>query len=79
MSKTELMPCPFCGGAGFVDSDKSVPGWWGFWVICKQCGAEGAMQGEAESAVSAWNTRHFGQTLTNEIGASIEPPTPGDS
>lgn len=67
----ELMPCPFCGRAGMFDSDDDTAGEWRvYWAQCSGCGAEGAYARTVQEAADSWNTRHFGRTLTNEIGAS---------
>ena len=73
----ELMRCPFCGGEGLLSDDDDEAGEWRtYWVRCTACRSDGAVQGSAQAAVDAWNTRHFGspysQKASNEIGASAK-------
>lgn len=81
--KPELMRCPFCGsedGARLYTPtcDRTTPydpAHRAFPIVRCRCGVEVAghdWDHSGESAVDAWNTRHFGRTLTNEIGASTE-------
>lgn len=55
MVKSELLPCPFCGSAGYV---KKNPFTGHYSVECKACGAK--MTGEMISstkAIEEWNRR----------------------
>lgn len=52
--KTELKPCPFCGGEA---ERRESPGFHNWWVICKQCHAASMEHTTAEGAVKAWNRR----------------------
>ena len=55
MTKSELLPCPFCGSAGYV---KKNPFTGHYNVECKTCGAK--MTGEMLSsakAIEEWNRR----------------------
>ena len=63
MTKTKLIPCPFCGGVDIVISEWpiTISGWY---VLCKTCGANindhaytGAPLKTKEAAIKAWNTR----------------------
>lgn len=63
----ELMHCPFCGGNALLESTERHTL---YWVECPGCGASGKPAVVEQAAADWWNTRHFGRTLTNEIGAS---------
>ena len=52
--KTELKPCPFCGGE--VEKRES-PGFHNWWVICKQCHSTSGEHESEKEAVEAWNRR----------------------
>lgn len=69
-SKAELLPCPFCGGAGemsyYARPESPEPA--GYFIECRTCSASGEgveIQGEAPdraeytqaAAITAWNTR----------------------
>jgi Lar family restriction alleviation protein len=55
----ELLPCPFCGNAGFVaelqDSDYAKHWYW--YAGCTDCTADVRYFDDKGSAVNAWNTR----------------------
>lgn len=51
--KTELKPCPFCGG----EKIKAVHGKWMWWCKCGECGAESAIRNTKAEAIEAWNRR----------------------
>lgn len=60
MSKSELKPCPFCGGAGHVYEDGRLsnkpygfPKWY---IICKGCGVK-TPTAKMEQVVRIWNRR----------------------
>ena len=51
--KTELKPCPFCGGqARRYNGNTDMYG-----VVCKKCGAKVFGYGNEASATKAWNRR----------------------
>lgn len=55
-----LKPCPFCGGAAFLDnlseSRKAARDWY---VHCTICNVQQIVENESrDAAVSAWNSRH---------------------
>lgn len=52
----EMKPCPFCGGAGILDSDHHAiaPEYVGG---CRACDFSLAFQPSRELAISVWNTR----------------------
>ena len=50
MAKTELKPCPFCGGTHI-----SVRGETSYFVRCQNCTAEIVYMDSIKSAVKAWN------------------------
>lgn len=52
--KTELKPCPFCGGEA---ERRESPGFHNWWVICKQCHTASVEHTTAEGAAKAWNRR----------------------
>lgn len=52
--KTELKPCPFCGGEARIACDCSIDKWE---IFCGQCHCTLKMFAEREDAVIAWNTR----------------------
>lgn len=59
-----LLPCPFCGGAGFVEGPALGCDWH---VYCDDCGASGAdCQSEAQ-AITAWNTRQAFSPAAGEV------------
>lgn len=55
----ELLPCPFCGGEGFIDRDGDRNETFG-WASCATCEADGppGMPGADPAIIAeAWNTR----------------------
>lgn len=56
---TEIKPCPFCGGRGFVESETG-PTRRIEWVECISCGATGRWHRASRShgpAIRDWNRR----------------------
>jgi len=52
--KTELKPCPFCGGeARMVPPDSALPSWY---AGCRHCD-QGFCEDSEVGAIAAWNTR----------------------
>ncbi len=49
-----LVPCPFCGGTGVLDSE--FPAGY-FWVLCTGCGMQTEAFETEPKASLAWNTR----------------------
>jgi len=66
MSKTELKPCPFCGGEAKIATYD-----WGYsvkeyWVYCS-CGCETKKFHSKEEAVENWNTRKPMDNIVAEL------------
>lgn len=61
--KTELKPCPFCGGEAdiVIDPDgikeAETGRFWAYNVVCKQCCATTGLTWSSERAAKAWNRR----------------------
>jgi Lar family restriction alleviation protein len=57
MEKTELLPCPFCGGEGGVVRTKDIAQWW--YGECRKapCYSRNLASQTKEEAVARWNTR----------------------
>ena len=56
MKKNELLPCPFCGSAGYV---KKNPFTGHYSVRCKACGAEiTGVISSSTKAIEKWNLRY---------------------
>ena len=54
--KTELKPCPFCGGEAELQPEGLTA--CGYWVKCSECGIEQSETCEfAEDAIEVWNRR----------------------
>lgn len=63
----ELKPCPFCGGAPYIQNDTDIDGCYWSWVSCR-CGARTRGKWSSSSANTCpqfyaevrdeWNTRH---------------------
>ena len=59
--KTELLPCPFCGGEAETWDGA------GLWhVVCAKCGTVGSPCLTEAEAIAAWNARAERGTLTAE-------------
>lgn len=56
--KSELLPCPFCGGKAFISA--RLP-YFGETVtvaiVCEDCNASSKHKIKKEDAIKAWNTR----------------------
>lgn len=67
-NKTELLPCPCCGGQAkeMYTYLTSVE-----WVACLKCGLETKGFGNAEAAAKAWNTR---AAPAEDVRAVVEEP-----
>ena len=79
----ELLPCPFCGGAGNVDSET---------VFCQKCGCMTCQGITVKRSIEYWNTRqpereqdapcYLCQRMTNSLAAdpmqwNVRLPYPG--
>ena len=54
--KSELLPCPFCGGTDIYCADAGHKT--GVWFVqCEDCGATFPHFDSKEEAITAWNTR----------------------
>ena len=55
--RSELKPCPFCGGECrvLVSGSKALSHW--FNVYCTKCDAQNQQRQTAHDAITAWNTR----------------------
>ena len=51
-TKTQLKPCPFCGGAASVEHGCEEA-----WIDCDECGVSGPMRDTESQAVAEWNRR----------------------
>ncbi len=52
--KTELKPCPFCGGEAKIVNDEEFEV---FFAICKHCNASTRLFDDEVVAIEAWNRR----------------------
>ena len=58
MSKTELKPCPFCGGKSELWESKASNGYlYGYAIRCVICKSRTKIYNEIEYAMDAWNRR----------------------
>ena len=64
-TKTELLPCPFCGGSD-VEIQNSFAG--SKKPVCTDCGASLHPSRSNEAAINEWNTRVY----PPEVQAAIE-------
>ena len=53
MTKTELKPCPFCGGKATLGRDLPSENW----AYCKDCGVATRLFNTPQDAAEAWNGR----------------------
>lgn len=72
----ELLPCPWCGSTNWELSQHPLRQTRS--VRCGRCDTEGPTAFDANGAIQAWNTRHFGRPI-HEIGASIAEDAPQES
>jgi Lar family restriction alleviation protein len=56
MTKPNLKPCPFCGGAAEIDIIE-IPDTDEYGVICEKCHACAMFSENRYQAIGAWNTR----------------------
>lgn len=56
-SKSELLPCPFCGGEAEILTAESMNGGYLFGIMCNDCRSRGDVYDTEAEAVAAWNTR----------------------
>ena len=72
MNKSELKPCPFCGGEAIrlIDFDDEYERVYLESIHCRSCHARVAWQETAEEAAEAWNRRVelTGEWLEDEYG-----------
>lgn len=62
MTDTDLLPCPFCGGAAklFHDTSSDYERQWTWGVICEnddECIGGGGYFAAKDGAIAAWNRR----------------------
>lgn len=60
--KTELLPCPFCGGTNLVKSP---------WIECDNCGAMGPSPRDCDNYSGEWNRR---PSLAQQPAAVVQEP-----
>ena len=55
--KTDLKPCPFCGGKVELYSDRICFDREDYWIACEECGCKQARSISKEAVIEAWNKR----------------------
>lgn len=56
--KSELLPCPFCGGKAFISTRLPYFGeTFTVAVVCEDCNASSKHKIKEEDVIKAWNTR----------------------
>lgn len=56
-SKSELLPCPFCGGEAEILTAESMHGGYLSGIMCNDCRSRGDVYDTEAEAIEAWNTR----------------------
>jgi Lar family restriction alleviation protein len=51
----ELKLCPFCGSK-VLEMQHAIYGWW---VLCKPCGASSSTESTEKEAADSWNRREY--------------------
>ena len=70
--KSELLPCPFCGGKAFVSVRLPYFGeTFTFAVVCENCNASSKYKTREEDAIKEWNTRTHRMTLCEKCNNDI--------
>ena len=64
--KTELLPCPFCGGEAEMLTAESMNGGYLFGIMCNDCRSRGDVYDTEAEAIAAWNACAERGTLTAE-------------
>ena len=62
-SKSELLPCPFCGGEAEILTAESMHGGYLSGIMCNDCRSRGDVYDTEAEAIEAWNTRAETATL----------------
>ncbi|WP_421439983.1 Lar family restriction alleviation protein [Agrobacterium tumefaciens] len=61
--RSELLPCPFCGGKAKTSFRSGVTGrvcrskWFRGFIKCSACEATGPMKNNPQAAINSWNQR----------------------
>lgn len=73
-NKTELKPCPFCGGEVDIENISTEDEQY-YMVSCKKCGAAICFGDKSETqvgAIEAWNKRAFDYETANHISQFLQ-------
>lgn len=57
MSKTKLLPCPFCGGEAKVATCDWLFSVRDYWIYCRSCDCSSGRYHSKDQAIKAWNKR----------------------
>ena len=73
-SKSELLPCPFCGGEAEILTAESMHGGYLSGIMCNDCRSRGDVYVTEAEAIEAWNNRI--ETVTVTAGITTVTDTP---